>query len=224
MPDIDIDFADTRRDEVLAYARQNMARITWRASSLSGPWRARAAIRDAGRAMGYSYAFCDQIAKLIPFNPTQGMKEGWLDECLKKVQELKALYDTNPEAKKLIDTARHLEGVARHASVHACGTVIAKDPLMELVPLQFAPQEKDIIITQFEMHAVEDLGLLKIDFLGLKNLTIIEERMRLIKELQATRQSIFQRSRSTTKKRSSCSSAATPPACSSSNRAACGAI
>jgi DNA polymerase-3 subunit alpha len=111
------------------------------------------------------------------------MKEGWLDECLKKVQELKALYDTNPEAKKLIDTARHLEGVARHASVHACGTVIAKEPLMERVPLQFAPQEKDTIITQFEGHAVEDIGLLKIDFLGLKNLTIIEEAVRLIREL-----------------------------------------
>jgi DNA polymerase-3 subunit alpha len=144
---------------------------------------ARAAIRDAGRAMGYSYAFCDQIAKLIPFNPTQGMKEGWLDECLKKVQELKAIYDTNPEAKKLIDTARHLEGVARHASMHACATVIAKDPLMDRVPLQFAPGEENIIITQFEMHAVDDLGLLKIDFLGLKNLTIIESTINLIKEL-----------------------------------------
>ncbi len=151
-----------------------------------GTMAARAAIRDAGRAMGYSYAFCDQIAKLIPFNPTQGMKEGWLDECLKKVQELKVLYDTNPEAKKLIDTARHLEGVARHASVHACATVIAKDPLMERVPLQFAPGEENITITQFEMHAVEDLGLLKIDFLGLKNLTIIESTINLVKELHGT--------------------------------------
>jgi DNA polymerase-3 subunit alpha len=145
---------------------------------------ARAAIRDAGRAMGYSYAFCDQIAKLIPFNPTQGMKEGWLDETLKKVPELAALYESNADAKKLIDTARHLEGVARHASVHACATVIAKDALVERVPLQFAPQEKDIIITQFEMHAIEDLGLLKIDFLGLKNLTIIESTLRIIKELR----------------------------------------
>ena len=183
MPDIDIDFADTRRDEVLAYAREkygddHVARII-----TFGTMAARAAIRDAGRAMGYSYAFCDQIAKLIPFNPTQGMKEGWLDECLRKVAELKALYDANPDAKKLIDTARHLEGVARHASVHACATVIAKEPLMERVPLQFAPQDKDITITQFEMHAVEDLGLLKIDFLGLKNLTIIENAVHLIKEL-----------------------------------------
>jgi DNA polymerase-3 subunit alpha len=186
MPDIDIDFADTRRDEVLAYAREKYGEDHVARIITFGTMAARAAIRDAGRAMGYSYAFCDQIAKLIPFNPTQGMKEGWLDECLKKVQELKAIYDSNPEAKKLIDTARHLEGVARHASVHACATVIAKDPLMDRVPLQFAPGEESIIITQFEMHAVEDLGLLKIDFLGLKNLTIIESTINLIKELHDT--------------------------------------
>ena len=184
MPDIDIDFADTRRDEVLAYAREKYGEDRVARIITFGTMAARAAIRDAGRAMGYTYGFCDQIAKLIPFNPTQGMKEGWLDECLKKVAELKALYENNPEAKKLIDAARHLEGVARHASVHACGTVIAKEPLIERVPLQFSPQEKDIIITQFEMHAIEDLGLLKIDFLGLKNLTIIENTLRLIKELK----------------------------------------
>ncbi|MGC9599269.1 MAG: DNA polymerase III subunit alpha [Minisyncoccia bacterium] len=192
MPDIDIDFADARRDEVLAYAREKYGEDRVARIITFGTMAARAAIRDAGRAMGYSYTFCDQIAKLIPFNPTQGMKEGWLDECLKRVQELKALYDANPEAKKLIDTARHLEGVARHASVHACGTVIAKEPLMERVPLQFAPQEKNIIITQFEMHAIEDLGLLKIDLLGLKNLTIIEDTIRLVKELRGETVTISQ--------------------------------
>jgi DNA polymerase-3 subunit alpha len=183
MPDIDIDFSDVRRDEVLAYAREKYGEDRVARIITFGTMAARAAIRDAGRAMGYSYAFCDQIAKLIPFNPTQGMKEGWLDECLAAVAELKTLYDGNPEAKKLIDTARHLEGVARHASVHACATVIAKDRLIDLVPLQFAPQDKDTVITQFEMHAVEDLGLLKVDFLGLKNLTIIEDALRLVKEM-----------------------------------------
>jgi DNA polymerase-3 subunit alpha len=186
MPDIDIDFADTRRDEVLAYAREKYGNDHVARIITFGTMAAKAAIRDAGRAMGYAYAFCDQISKLIPFNPTQGMKEGWLDACLKNVAELKALYETNPDAKKLIDTARHLEGVARHASVHACATVIAKEPLMDRVPLQFAPGEKDTIVTQFEMHAIEDLGLLKIDFLGLKNLTIIEDAMRIIKELHGT--------------------------------------
>lgn len=184
MPDIDIDFADKRRDEVLAYARQKYGEDRVAQIITFGTMAARAAIRDAGRAMGVPYGFCDQIAKLIPFNPTQGMKEGWLIKCLEDVQDLKEMYNENADAKKLIDAAMHLEGVVRHASVHACGTVISKDALIENVPLQFAPQDKDIIITQFEMHSIEDLGLLKIDFLGLKNLTIIEETVRLVKEIR----------------------------------------
>ncbi len=182
MPDIDIDFADARRDEVLAYARNKYGNDHVAGIITFGTMAARAAIRDAGRAMGMSYGFCDSVAKLIPFNPTQGMKEGWLDQCLREVTELKQLYDTDPNARKLIDTARHLEGVARHASMHACGTVISKDPLTETVPIQFAPQDKDVIITQIEMHGIEDLGLLKIDFLGLRNLTIIQETLRLVRE------------------------------------------
>lgn len=182
MPDIDIDFADARRDEVLAYAREKYGSDHVAGIITFGTMAARAAIRDAGRAMGISYGFCDQIAKLIPFNPVQGVKEGWLDDCLKNVAELKDIYEKDPQAKKLIDTARHLEGVARHASVHACGTVISKDPLTETVPIQFSPQDKEIIITQIEMHGIEDLGLLKIDFLGLRNLTIIQETVRLVKE------------------------------------------
>jgi hypothetical protein len=135
---------------------------------------ARAAVRDAGRAMGFSYSFCDEIAKLIPPMHTS------IAEAIEQVPELAVLFQTNADARKLLDTAKHLEGVARHASVHACGTVIAKDPLTRYVPLQFAPQDKTRIITQFEMHAIEDLGLLKIDFLGLKNLTIIQDTLRLI--------------------------------------------
>ncbi len=177
MPDIDIDFADTRRDEVLAYSREKYGENRVAQIITFGTMAARAAVRDAGRAMGLSYGFCDQIAKLIPFQ----LK---LEDAVKKVPELKEFYETNDDAKKLLDAARHLEGVARHASVHACGTVISKEPLTEYVPLQFAPQGKDIVITQFEMHSIEDLGLLKMDLLGLKNLTIIEETIRLIKELR----------------------------------------
>ncbi|MDO8304147.1 MAG: DNA polymerase III subunit alpha, partial [Sedimentisphaerales bacterium] len=184
MPDIDIDFADIRRDEVLAYARQKYGEDHVAQIITFGTMAARAAIRDAGRTMGVPYSFCDQVAKLIPFNPTQGMKEGWLKKCLEEVEDLKIFYNSNPQAKELIDTAMHLEGVVRHASVHACGTVISRDPLDERVPLQFAPQDKEIIITQIEMHGIEDLGLLKIDFLGLKNLTIIEDTLRLVRELQ----------------------------------------
>lgn len=184
MPDVDIDFADSRRDEVLAYLREKYGEDRVAQIITFGTMAARAAIRDAGRAMGMSYGFCDQIAKLIPFNPTQGMHEGWLDICLQNVGELKQIYENNADAQKLIDAARHLEGVVRHASVHACGTVISGEPLAEYLPLQLAPQDKDNIITQFEMHSVEDLGLLKIDLLGLRNLTVIEDTLRLVKEMR----------------------------------------
>lgn len=176
LPDIDIDFADKRRDEVLAYAREKYGNDHVAQIITFGTMAARAAVRDAGRAMGFSYGFCDQIAKLIPFNLT-------IEQSINRVPELMEMYDKNPEAKKLLDTAKHLEGVARHASVHACGTVITEKPVVEYVPLQFAPQDKNIIITQFEMLSIADLGLLKMDLLGLKNLTIIEDTIRLVKEL-----------------------------------------
>ncbi|OGY98661.1 MAG: DNA polymerase III subunit alpha [Candidatus Liptonbacteria bacterium RIFCSPHIGHO2_01_FULL_57_28] len=176
MPDIDIDFADTRRDEVLAYAREKYGEDRVAQIITFGTMAARAAVRDAGRAMGLSYGLCDQIAKLIPLMSK-------LADALEHVPELKQMYQTNDDARKVLDAALHLEGVARHASVHACGTVIAKNPLVERVPLQFAPQDKQNVITQFEMHAIEDLGLLKIDLLGLKNLTIIQDAARLIRDM-----------------------------------------
>ncbi len=182
VPDIDIDFADIRRDEVISYVRQKYGEDRVAQIITFGTMAARAAVRDAGRALGLSYDFCDRVAKLIPFNPTQGMKEGWLDECLKDVREFRELYEKDAKARELIDAARKLEGTARHASVHACGVVIANEPLVNLVPLQKAPQGEDAVITQFEMHAIESLGLLKMDFLGLKNLTIIEETIKLVRE------------------------------------------
>jgi len=183
MPDIDLDFTDIRRDEVYAYIRQKYGEDRVAQIITFGTMAARAAIRDAGRALGLPYAFCDQLAKLIPFGPNQETKVGWLDKCLQEVEELKSIYQTNPDAKKVIDAARHLEGVARHASIHAAGIVISKEPLTNYVPLQRAPQNENNVITQFDMYSIEDLGLLKIDLLGLKNLTIIEEAVRLIKEV-----------------------------------------
>ncbi len=177
MPDVDVDFADTGRDRVLAYVKEKYGENRVAQIITFGTMAARAGVRDAGRAMGLSYNFCDQLAKLIPFNAK-------LDEAIEKVPELKEFYETNEDAKRVLEAAKHLEGVARHASVHACGIVISKESLMEYLPLQLAPQDKNNIITQFEMHAVEDLGLLKIDFLGLKNLTIIEETTKLVKERQ----------------------------------------
>ena len=175
VPDIDIDFTDTRRDEVVAYVRDKYGADRVAQIITFGTMMARAAVRDTGRALGFPYAFCDQIAKLIPVNTP-------IKQTLELVPELKTQYAENADTKRLLDAAMRLEGVARHASVHACGVVIAPEPLVNLVPLQKAPQGENTVITQFEMHSIEDLGLLKMDFLGLKNLTIIEKALRLIKE------------------------------------------
>lgn len=175
VPDIDIDFTDTRRDEVISYVREKYGQDRVAQIITFGTMMARAAIRDTGRAMGLSYGFCDKIAKLIPFNTS-------IEEALDKVPELKSEYSSDPQVKELMNYAMRLEGVARHASVHACGVVISAESLDGLVPLQWAPQGQASIITQFDMGSVEDMGLLKMDFLGLKNLTIIEKTIRLIKE------------------------------------------
>jgi len=179
VPDIDVDFTDTRRDEVLAYVREKYGDSNVAQIITFGTMMGRAAVRDAGRAMGLAYSFCDQIAKLIPFTAPPMP----LIKALETVPELKNLYEINADAKKVLDAAKKLEGTARHASVHACGVVISPEPLTNFLPLQHAPQNPNITITQFEMHSVEDLGLLKMDFLGLKNLTIIEKTLRLIKEI-----------------------------------------
>jgi DNA polymerase-3 subunit alpha len=180
-PDIDMDFTDTRRDEVLAYVREKYGTDRVAQIITFGTMMAKAAIRDAGRALGLPYAFCDQIAKLIPMNPNAPAKG--LKVALETIPELKELYKNNADAKKILDAALKLEGTARHASVHACGVVISDEPLINLMPLQKAPGGEDTILTQFDFHCVEDMGLLKMDFLGLKNLTIIEKTLRLIKEI-----------------------------------------
>jgi len=169
-PDIDLDFTDRRRDEVIEYVSQKYGRDKVAQIITFGTMAARAAIRDVGRALGYTYGFCDQIAKMIPLGMT-------LEETLKQVTEFKQAYDSDEQTKKLIDFSLKLEGVARHASTHACGVVISKEPLSNSVPLQHPTQDDDAIVTQYEMHSIEDLGILKMDFLGLKNLTIIEDTL-----------------------------------------------
>ena len=170
MPDIDMDFADRRRDEVIEYVAEKYGRDHVAQIITFGTMAARAVIRDVGRALQYTYSYCDQMAKLIPL----GMD---LAETLEKVDEFKEKYETDPMAKKLIDLGKKLEGVARHASTHACGVVISADPLTDSVPLQRPRDSETGVITQFEGHSIEDLGLLKMDFLGLKNLTIIEDTL-----------------------------------------------
>ncbi len=170
MPDIDMDFTDRRRDEVLKYVADKYGKDHVAQIITFGTMAARAAIRDVGRSLGYAYSFCDTMAKLVP----TGMD---LQETMDAVTEIKDLYKTNAQAKRLLDLALKLEGVARHASTHACGVVISARPLSDSVPLQNPPGQEDSIVTQYEMHAIEDLGLLKMDFLGLKNLTIIEDTL-----------------------------------------------
>jgi len=174
MPDIDVDITDRRRDEVFAYLQEKYGQDRVAHIITFGTMAARAAVRDVGRALGVSYGFCDQLAKLIPFNFS-------IDQVL-QIKEVADLCQTNPDAQKILDAAKHLEGVARHASVHACGMVIGTESLTRYLPLQRAPQDENVIMTQFEMHSVEDLGLLKMDILGLKNLTIIEDTIRLVKD------------------------------------------
>lgn len=174
MPDIDLDFADDRRDEVLRYVENKYGRDHVAQIITFGTLAARMAIRDAGRALGLPYAYPDKIAKLIPMFKS-------LKEALDEVPDLKAMYDQEVDAKRIVDAAMSLEGVARHASIHACGVVISKDPLTEYLPLQLGEKDAETIVTQYSLHPVEDIGLLKMDFLGLKNLTIIQNSLKIIK-------------------------------------------
>ncbi|MGC9046874.1 MAG: DNA polymerase III subunit alpha [Minisyncoccia bacterium] len=174
VPDIDIDFTDVRRDEVLAYVKEKYGHDHVAQIITFGTMMARAAVRDTTRAMGLPYLLGDKIAKLIPFNAD-------IKTSLNTIDELKKLYQQDENVKNIINTAIKLEGTVRHVSVHACGVIIAPEPLENYMPVQYAPGE-DRIITQFEMYSIADLGLLKMDFLGLKNLTIIEQTLRLIKE------------------------------------------
>jgi len=174
MPDIDMDFADTRRGEVLRYVEEKYGQDHVAQIITFGTMAARAAVRDVGRVLDEPYDYCDKISKSIPMF----MK---LDEALKTVPELKEMYNNEAAAKKILDYAKRLEGVARHSSTHACGVLITKDPLTDNVPIQYASSADKSIISQYSLHPVEDLGLLKMDFLGLKNLTIIESALKIIK-------------------------------------------
>lgn len=175
MPDIDLDFTDVRRNEVLEYISEKYGHDHVAQIITFGTMAARAAIRDTGRAMGLPYSFCDKIAKMVPF----GMS---LEKALSANFDLRKMYESDAETCKLIDMAKKLEGVARHASTHACGVVITKNKLNKYVPRQYASQDDKTIVTQYSLHPIEDLGLLKIDLLGLKNLTIIENALKIIEK------------------------------------------
>lgn len=180
-PDIDMDFADSRRDEVIEYARRKYGRDAVAQIGTFGTMLARGSVRDVARALGYEYSKGDEIAKLIPMG-SQGFPMS-IDRALKETPELQEMYDTDDDTKRIIDMAKKIEGCARHISVHAAGVVIAPTKLTDFVPLQLDPKDPEKTITQYDMHAVEDAGLLKFDFLGLKNLSIMANTVKLAKKL-----------------------------------------
>ncbi|MES2208738.1 MAG: DNA polymerase III subunit alpha [Chloroflexota bacterium] len=175
MPDIDVDFQDDRRDEVIAYVSRKYGQDHVAQIITFGTMLARAAIRDVGRVLGHSYGDVDRIAKAIPNQ--LGIK---LEEALEISPQLREQVDADEGVRKVIEFAKQLEGVARNASTHAAGVVISREPLTELMPLQRATNS-DGLMTQYEMHAIEDLGLLKFDFLGLSNLTILKNAVDTVK-------------------------------------------
>ena len=177
MPDIDIDFCMNRRGEVIdyvtrKYGRENVAQII-----TFGTMAAKAAIKDVGRAMDIPYSDVDRIAKMVP--TTLNIK---LDDAINDSPELKKAYESDSKVRELLDTARKLEGLVRNAGVHAAGVVIAPRPLTELVPLHRT--KNDEIVTAFDMVAIEKMGLLKMDFLGLTTLTILDDALKLIEQVR----------------------------------------
>ena len=178
-PDIDMDFADNRRDDMIAYAKAKYGEDRVAQIGTFGTMMARAAVRDVARALGHAYRTGDRIAKLIPMG-SQGFPMT-IERALELEPELKELYQQDDDTKEIIDLARRIEGCVRHTGVHAAGVVISPTPLTEWTPLQIDPKTGKLI-TQYDMHAVEDAGLLKFDFLGIKNLSILSDAVERVKE------------------------------------------
>ncbi|MDO9509917.1 MAG: DNA polymerase III subunit alpha, partial [Candidatus Magasanikbacteria bacterium] len=187
-PDIDADFADDRRDDMIAYVTKKYGADKVAQIITFGTMLARGAIRDVGRALGYAYSFCDQVAKLIPAG-AQGFQIT-IAKALNLEPELKDLYNKNAQVKRLIDLAQKLEGCARHTSIHAAGVVISPTPLTDFTPVQ-RETGGDRIITQYEMHTVEAAGVLKMDFLGIRNLSILGHAVEIIEKTAGVKIDVF---------------------------------
>ncbi len=193
MPDIDIDFSVRGRERVIRYVQEKYGRESVAQIITFGKMAPRAATRDAARVLGYDYATGDRLAKLIP-EPIMGRSPSF-EECLKPNADLRREIDASPDAKRIVDVAQGLEGVVRNNSIHAAAVVIADRPLQEIVPLQLAedrgaapvnadggkPERQYKIVTQYSMGPIEEIGLLKMDFLGLRNLDVIEDAVKIIR-------------------------------------------
>lgn len=178
-PDIDLDIADDRREELIAYVTSKYGKERVAQICTFGRMLARAAVRDITRVLGQPYSLGDRIAKVIPLG-AQGFPMT-IDRALRESQELKAMYDSDANVKQIVDLSREIEGNARHASVHAAGTVVSPNIMTDYTPLQLEPKGTKII-TQYEMHACEDVGLVKFDILGIRNLSILGAARDLIEK------------------------------------------
>ncbi len=183
-PDIDMDFADNRRDEVIEYAKRKYGERAVAQIGTFGTMQARGAVRDVARALGYPYDIGDKISKLIPLG-----KQGFpmtIDIAIGIEPELKEMYENDKVVKEIIDMAKKIEGCARHISVHAAGVVISPTSVDDYAPVQLDPKGGKII-TQYDMHAVEDAGLIKFDFLGIRNLAILADSIKLVEKIEGVK-------------------------------------
>ncbi|HEY2632427.1 MAG TPA: DNA polymerase III subunit alpha [Solirubrobacteraceae bacterium] len=192
MPDIDIDFSVRGRERVMRYVTEKYGRESVAQIVTFGKMFPRAATRDAARVLGYDYGSGDRLAKLIP-DPIMGRSPSF-DDCLKVGEPLRKAYDEEPDARKIVDTAKGLEGIVRNSSIHAAAVVIADRPLTDIVPLQLADagttedgERSFRTVTQFSMKPIEEIGLLKMDFLGLRNLDVIEDALDIIERSSGER-------------------------------------
>ncbi len=183
-PDIDMDMADNRRDDMIAYAKQKYGEDHVAQIGTFGTMMARAAVRDVARALGHSYTTGDKIAKLIPVG-SQGFPMT-IDKALELEPDLKSIYNEDEDVRQIIDLARRIEGCVRHVGVHAAGVVVAPTPLIEWAPIQPDPKGTGKLITQYDMYSITDeyggVGLLKFDFLGIKNLSILADAVARVKK------------------------------------------
>ena len=176
-PDIDIDFADDRRADVIEYVRQKYGRDSVAQIITFGTMGAKSVVRDVGRVMGLPYAQVDQVAKLVP-----DMTRSLADEA-KDNDGLKAAMAKDPQVRQVVQVGSRLCGLTRHASVHAAGVVITPEPLDELVPLYRVKKgDVETVTTQWDKDVVEELGLLKMDFLGLRTLTVLDDTVQILKQ------------------------------------------
>ncbi|MDR2605197.1 MAG: DNA polymerase III subunit alpha [Desulfovibrio sp.] len=171
MPDIDVDFCEAKRQAVIDYMHRKYGADSVSQITTFGKMLARAAVRDVGRALGMTYQETDRIAKLIPTDLKMTIRK-----ALEQESELRVLYESDPATRKLLDTSMRLEGLSRHASIHAAGLVVSDRPMVEYLPVYRGKGENDIV-TQFDMKMVEKVGLVKFDFLGLRNMTVIAETL-----------------------------------------------